>query len=103
MKKRKDGRYATTITVGYDENGKRQMVVVYGKTKSNGTGKEGDCDSTFLSSVKVMQTKRDKFKPKEKDKYTVVIWLEGNDPDCVDAIVGGTIKFGMKFRIVEST
>ena len=34
MKKRKDGRYATTITVGYDENGKRQIVVVYGKTKA---------------------------------------------------------------------
>jgi len=88
------------IRVAVYTNGKK---VVYGKTKSNGTGKEGDCDSTFLSSVKVMQTKRDKFKPKEKDKYTVVIWLEGNDPDCVDAIVGGTIKFGMKFRIVEST
>lgn len=57
------------IRVAVYTNGKK---VVYGKTKSSGTGKEGDCDSTFLSSVKVMQTKRDKFKPKEKDKYTVV-------------------------------
>ena len=35
--------------------------------------------------------------------YTIVIWLEGNDPDCVDAIIGGTIKFTMEFKIIEST
>lgn len=39
----------------------------------------------------------------EKDKYTVVIWLEGNDPDCVDKIIGGTMKLGMNFKIVETT
>ena len=33
MKKRKDGRYATNVTVGYDENGKRIQVKVYGRTK----------------------------------------------------------------------
>lgn len=34
MKKRKDGRYATNVTVGYDENGKRKQVKIYGKTKA---------------------------------------------------------------------
>ena len=34
MKKRKDGRYATNVTVGYDENGKRKTVRIYGKTKA---------------------------------------------------------------------
>ena len=34
MKKRKDGRYSTTITVGYDDLGKRQRVTVYGSTKA---------------------------------------------------------------------
>ena len=32
-----------------------------------------------------------------------VIWLEGNDPDCVDKIIGGTMKLGMNFKIVETT
>ncbi len=76
---------------------------VYGKTKSDGGGKESDCDSTFVSSTKVMQTTREKFEPKAKDKYTIVIWLEGNDPDCLDNIIGGTIKLGMNFKITEST
>ena len=76
---------------------------VYGKTKSNGGGKESDCDKEFLSSTVVMRTQKEGFAPKDRDKYTVVIWLEGNDPDCVDAIVGGTIKFSMNFKIMETT
>lgn len=76
---------------------------VYGKTKSNGGGKESDCDSEFLSSTMVMRSKREKFEPAARDKYTIVIWLEGNDPDCVDDIIGGTLKLGMNFRITEST
>ena len=76
---------------------------VYGKTKSNGTGKESDCDSEFTSSTVVMNTRKTEFKPQAKDKYTVVIWLEGNDPDCTDELIGGTLKLGMDFKIVETT
>ena len=96
------------VTKGVDEavriavykNGEK---TVYGKTKSSGMGKESDCDSEFLSSSVVMRSSGDKFKAKDKDKYTVVIWLEGNDPDCVDAIIGGTLKLSMSFKITETT
>ena len=96
------------ITRGVDEavrvavykNGEK---TVYGKTKSNGGGKESDCDKEFEASTVVMTTRNDRFKPGAKDKYTVVIWLEGNDPDCVDDIIGGTMKFDMDFKIVENT
>ena len=76
---------------------------VYGKTKSGGGGKESDCDSEFYSSTIVLKNTREGLEPQAKDKYTIVIWLEGNDPDCVDALVGGTMKLGMDFKIVEST
>lgn len=33
----------------------------------------------------------------EIDKYTVVIWLEGDDPDCKDDILGGHVEMTMKF------
>ncbi len=88
------------VRIAVYKNGEK---TVYGKTKSNGSGKESDCDSEFLSSTIVMQTKHEGFEPKEKDKYTIVIWLEGNDPDCVDALIGGTMKLGMDFKIVETT
>lgn len=82
---------------------KNGVKTVYGKTKSNGSGKESDCDSEFLTSSVVMRTSTEGFKAKDKDKYTVVIWLEGNDPDCIDDIIGGTLKLSMSFKITEST
>ncbi|SCW53232.1 hypothetical protein [Eubacterium ruminantium] len=88
------------IRVSVYKNGEK---TVYGKTKSNGSGKEKDCDKEFLSSTAVMRTESEGFKPKDRDKYTVVIWLEGNDPDCIDKIIGGTIKFTMIFKIKETT
>lgn len=88
------------IRVAIYQNG---VKTVYGKTKSSGAGKESDCDEEFLASTVVMRTRKEGFKPKDRDKYTVVIWLEGNDPDCLDNIVGGTIKFNMQFHIIEST
>lgn len=33
----------------------------------------------------------------EVDKYTVVIWIEGDDPDCVNDIIGGHVEMRMKF------
>ena len=30
-----------------------------------------------------------------KDKYTIVIWMEGDDPECVDRIIGGSVELSM--------
>ena len=35
------------------------------------------------------------FQPGQRDRITVVVWLEGDDPDCVDALIGGEIKMHM--------
>ena len=35
------------------------------------------------------------FKPGDLDRMTIVVWLEGDDPDCVDAILGGELKMHM--------
>lgn len=53
----------------------------------------------FVSNRLVMTTKRVGIKPDEVDKYTVVIWLEGNDPECIDDILGGEMK--MLMQLVE--
>ena len=100
--------YIDNVSKGVDEAVRVALYVngvktVYGKTKSNGGGMESDCDQEFLSSTMVMRSQKENFNPRDKDKFTVVIWLEGNDPDCVDDIIGGTIKFGMDFNITEST
>ena len=38
--------------------------------------------------------------PGDVHKYTVVIWLEGNDPECNDSIFGGYARFMMEFDTV---
>lgn len=35
------------------------------------------------------------------DKYTVVIWIEGDDPDCTDDLLGGMIKMAMTIQVEE--
>jgi len=35
--------------------------------------------------------------PGEVMKYTIVIWLEGDDPECIDLIKGGFVKLKMEF------
>lgn len=88
------------IRVAVYRNGEK---TVYGKTKSNGAGKESDCDKEFASSTVAAYEKFENFGPGDQNKYTVVIWLEGNDPDCTDKIIGGTMKLGMHFSIIEDT
>lgn len=49
----------------------------------------------FYSNHQVLNENREDFKPGDIDKYTVVIWLEGEDPECVDNIKGGEMKMVM--------
>ena len=48
-----------------------------------------------------MDRKITNFKSGSIDKYTVVIWLEGWDPECVDDIMGGEVKLSMNFHIID--
>lgn len=77
-------------------NGERQ---VYGKI--NALTKEPEKDTKpFLNNNEneIILEERKDFKPKQADRFTVVVWLEGDDPDCVDAIIGGEIKMHMEIR-----
>lgn len=35
------------------------------------------------------------FQPGQRDRITVVVWLEGDDPDCIDPLIGGELKMHM--------
>ena len=32
-------------------------------------------------------------------KYSVFFWLEGNDPECDERVMGGTIKFDLTVSV----
>lgn len=112
---REDAHYNASIDVlsvdlGADEairvkvyrNGE---AVTYGKKPVKGTEKDPyakfGIDKFFPKENKVMDEKITDFKSGAVDKYTIVLWLEGWDPECVDDIKGGEVKLSMKFHIVD--
>lgn len=52
----------------------------------------------FLSDKIIESEQREELMPGEIDKYTVVIWLEGEDPECVNDIMGGTLELIFKIK-----
>ena len=49
----------------------------------------------FKDSETVMLEQRRDFRSGDIDKFTVVMWVEGDDPDCIDDLIGGEMKMHM--------
>ncbi len=94
-------------TLGADE-AVRVMVfkngeeTVYAKTRVDSDDPEPDT-VPFAAQTKVMSETNQSFEAGAVDKYTVVIWLEGEDPECVDNIKGGVVKMSMNFKVLDDT
>lgn len=56
----------------------------------------------FGSKDVVATISHNNFRVGDVDKYTVVIWLDGDDPECVDKIIGGAVEFGFDFDSSET-
>jgi hypothetical protein len=82
------------VRIAVYTNGEKK---VYAKEAKN-TGEAEEGTIKFVSNHMVMRQERLDIKPGEIDKYTIVIWLEGNDPECVDDILGGEMKLEMNIH-----
>lgn len=74
--------------------------VDYAKTRNDGTGPEPGT-TEFYSQGIVTRGTVENFAPKDKTKYTIVIWLEGDDPECVDDKIDGIATVEMNFRVLD--
>ena len=95
----------TNITSGLDEAIRLKLYVngeptVYAKTRSDGTGPEKGTVEFYSSNV-MAKGRIDLLSPGEIVKFTVVLWIEGNDPDCLDPLIGGQIKAEMNINAVH--
>lgn len=70
-------------------------VKVYAKANPLTGNAEKGTELFYKKEMPVLE-KRDNFRPGDIDKVTVFIWLEGDDPECVDNILGGEIKMHME-------
>ena len=74
---------------------------IYGKASYNNRElAEADC-AMFETDEIVMTTATEGFEVDQVDKYTIVIWIEGNDPECIDDIRNGHVRMRMTFSVRE--
>ena len=59
--------------------------------------------TNFVSPGVVTSGQIDDFRPGDISRVTIVVWLEGNDPDCTDDVLGGELKFDMEINIVGAS
>ena len=103
---KEDVGYVATVTLDSYAKGAEEAVrvavwhngerTVYAEPSASGEPEEG-CEN-FISRELVCEYREENFLVGNVDKYTVVIWMEGDDPECVDAIIGGSVEFSMDIR-----
>ena len=79
---------------------KNGVAVTYAKLQ-NGQLTPEPGTTPFYSNTMVMNQVNEEFESGDVDKYTIVIWLEGNDPECVDAIKGGQVRMVMNLDVIH--
>ena len=97
----------SNVTKGVDEAVRFRLFVngepaTYAKTKKDGSGPELGT-TEFISLSTVLQKQRRNFAPGDVDRFTIVIWLEGDEPEWFDDIIGGRFNAEMIFEIVEGS
>ena len=86
----------SNVTNGIDEAIRLRLYVdgaptTYAKTRSDGMGAEQGTEPFYSAGIMANGRVSD-FAPGEITKMTVVIWIEGSDPDCVDRLIGGEMR-----------
>ena len=68
----------------------------YAKMSARGVPETGTV--AFKDKDIVMSSNIKEFKPGDKHKYTIVMWIEGSDLECTNNIIGGEFKAHMEFN-----
>lgn len=70
--------------------------------RANKEGQTIEGTEQFYSETTVVNGIIRNFAPEEVMRFTVLIWLEGNDEECVDSIIGGEMKLQMQMSVIET-
>lgn len=93
------------ITNGLDDAIRMRLYVdgvptTYAKTKGDGTGPEPGTVA-FYSADTMARGRLDGFAPGDICRFTIVVWIEGNDPECLDWLIGGEMRIDMNVRVIH--
>ena len=72
----------------------------YAYARTDGVDGPEPGTTAFQSGNTIVKKDINHFKPGDVTKFTVVIWVEGDDPERVDKILGGKFKIDMAMTVV---
>ena len=100
---KEDVGYRATIKLASSSKGAEQAVrlalwhngkrTIYAEPAKDGKPEE-NCEN-FKDKDTVCEIEEENFLVGNVDKFTIAVWMEGEDPECVDAIIGGSVEFSM--------
>lgn len=106
---KEDVNYVAKVTLDSRSKGAEEAVrvavwrdgvrTVYAWPSKSGEPEQGCVN--FESPKVVCTIEEDSFKVGYVNKYTVVIWMEGDDPECIDDIIGGSVEFSMNIAAAD--
>ena len=73
---------------------------VYAKGRYDNRDEAEEDATKWVDETQILHEASSPLKAGSTDKFTVVIWCEGNDKECVDAIRGGHVRANMTFNVV---
>lgn len=98
-----------------------KVVGVYGKQEKDGNPplRDYDTNKTVVNGEEVYDRSEENtikkfsgntvaygeienFKPKQTTKFTILMWIEGTDPQCNDDLLYGTIRLDMNMSIIHA-
>ena len=77
------------------------VSTIYGKSSSSGKVEPFACDKPFTGDVNLLDINVRNFAYNQVKRYTIVLWYEGNDPECVDNILPASIDMSMVFEVLD--
>ena len=89
---------ATVYAKGNSINGKAEPIY-YDNNRNHNKALENYEFATKFRDDKdgtIILEQRKDMKSGELDKITVVVWIEGDDPECTNALIGGHVRLHMK-------
>lgn len=82
---------ALRVAVWY--NGER---TVFAEPSADGTPEEGCVN--FVNHDLACEYYEENFEVGNVNRYTIVVWMDGDDPECVDSIIGGSVELTMEIN-----
>ena len=69
----------------------------YAKRKSDKSGDPEPDTVPFVAKTRVISLNSRQIDVGQVEKFTLIAWIEGEDPDCTNELLGGFVKMTMNF------